>query len=179
MSGPTHQKQMAERRAIIRSEQQSAPRPNQPTEPSTMHAMSRLSNDLEGRQSARDYLSGQDEGVFYPRLPANSPWSGTGPQLPPEEFLGYSVNDLTPCGEVFEQQASLSATARISAEADNGAECAPTLAALPPAEVVETSAPTSSITRASTTPVGDGDGANHSTVRNPVPNLIHRPARKL
>jgi hypothetical protein len=172
MSGPTHQKQMAERRAIIKGEQQSA------SEPSTMFAMSRLSNDLEGKQSARDYLAGQDEGVFYPKLPASSPWSGAGPQPGLEPSLGVAIDAQEACGEPFEVArsiAALSATASAFANALVGDGGAPSVAASPAGVAAP---PTSSITSASTTPVGDGDGAKHSTVRNPVPNLT-RPGRKL
>jgi hypothetical protein len=174
MNGPSAKREQQERRTIITNEQ-SKLRPGD-SAASTMFEMSRLANDLEGRQSARDYLAGQDEGVFYPKLPATSPWSGSGPQPGPEEPLGYSVNDLLPTGEPHEVAASiaeLSATVSV-AEADNGG--AP-LAAASPADVA--APPTSSFARASTSPVGDGDGANHSTVRNPVPNLIRRPRRKL
>jgi hypothetical protein len=180
MSGPSAKSEQAERRAIIKGDQ--ALRPGD-SSPSTMHAMSRLSNDLEGRQSARDYVVGEAETVSYPSIPAG-PWSSGYAQLPPEEPLGYSVNDLLPTGEPHElarSLAELSATALISADAGRAEVAAPTLVDHPTANVVERASATSLISSASASPAGDGDGVghNHSIVRNPVPNLIHRPARKL
>ena len=110
--------EQALRRDVMRSDQQSAARPNdQQSEPTTMHAMSRLSNDLEGRQSARDYVVGQDKSVDYPKLPASSPWSSQWAQLPPELPTGIAIDAQEPCGEAFEVArsiAALSATASTS-----------------------------------------------------------------
>jgi hypothetical protein len=132
--------EQAERRAVITNEQKLRPGDQQPT---TLHALSKLSNDLEGRASARDYVVGEAESVSYPRLPANSPW-GDGPQPGLEPPLNYSVLDQEPNGTFAEVQASLSAIGAASVVAGNGAECAP---ALPVA--VETSAPNSLISGAS------------------------------
>jgi hypothetical protein len=48
--------------------------------------------------------------IAYPRLPEDSPWSSN--PLPPEPPLGYSVDDLEPVGEVFEQEAKPQVRAR-------------------------------------------------------------------
>jgi hypothetical protein len=51
---------------------------------------------------------GNDPSQLYPRIPSG-PWSGSGPQMPPEEPLGFSVEDMMPCGTPSEVQRSLSA----------------------------------------------------------------------
>jgi hypothetical protein len=44
---------------------------------------------------------GNDPATLYPRLP-DGPWSSSQPQPPPEEPLGYSVEDMLPVGEPHE-----------------------------------------------------------------------------
>ena len=116
MSGPSAKAEQARRRDVLRSDQQSNLRPGE-HEPSTMHAMSRLSNDLEGRQSARDYVVGEAESVSYPRLPANSPW-GDGPQPGLEPPTGVAIDAQEPNGTFAEISASLSAAASASPAED-------------------------------------------------------------
>lgn len=171
MSGPTHQKEMAERRAMLGNDQKLR---DGDREPATFHSLANLDTGLEGRFAKADYVAGQDPSVNYPRLPTNSPWSGDGPQPGLEPSLGYSVNDLIPCGEVFELQASLSA-AGASADAGNGAECAPAPTA------VETSAPNSLISSASAADqASKGVQAAHNTiVRGSLHPTLTRPGRRL
>ncbi len=141
MSGPTHQKEMAECRAMLGNEQKLR---DGDREPATFHSLANLDTGLEGRFAKADYVAGQDEGVFYPRLPANSPW-GDGPQPGPEMALGYSVNDLLPTGEPHEIARSLAelSAAGASAEADTAEVVAPTLVDHPTANVVERTSATS------------------------------------
>jgi hypothetical protein len=51
-------------------------------------------------QSKPDFTIGKDEVVHYPRLPGNSPWQQEQP--PPEEPLGFSVEEMPPMGEPHE-----------------------------------------------------------------------------
>jgi hypothetical protein len=55
-------------------------------------------------------VSGEAPTVRYPRLPPSSPWGAPDP-VPPEPPLGFSVSEPIVCGEVFEQERSLSALA--------------------------------------------------------------------
>jgi hypothetical protein len=80
-----------ERRAVLVGEQQSKLRQGDQHEPTTMHAMSRLSNDLEGRQSARDVISGTELATDYPIIPSG-PWSSNYARLPDEPPLGYAID---------------------------------------------------------------------------------------
>jgi hypothetical protein len=173
MSGPSAKAEQTLRRDVLRSEQQSKPGPGQ-HEPTTLHAMSRLSNDLEGRASARDYVAGSDAATDYPAIPSG-PWSSSYGRLPDELPLGVAIDAQEPCGEPFEvarSLAELSATG-VMAEANNGG--AP-LAASP--NVV--APPASSSDGASATPPENGGevGLAHSIVRTSSPTLS-RPARKL
>jgi hypothetical protein len=106
-NGPSAKAEQAERQAIIKGDQQSKLRPGE-HEPSTMHAMSRLSNDLQGRQSARDYLSGSEAATHYPAIPSG-PWSSSYGRLPDELPLGVAIDAQEACGEPFEVAASIAA----------------------------------------------------------------------
>jgi hypothetical protein len=174
--GPTHQKEMAERRAIIKGDQQPNLRPGE-HEPSTMFAMANLDTGVTPSRVGKSYVAGSEPAVQYEAIPSG-PWSSSYGRLPDEPPTGVAIDAQEPCGEPFEvarSLASLSATARISAEADIGAECAPVTSV-----AVETSAPNSSISTASAIPPESGgeDGLAHSIVRSSSPTF-HRPARKL
>ena len=180
--GPSHQAEQKDRLTVLKNEQAQHRAEH---EPSTMFAMANLGIDTSissGRQG-REYVSGSEPHVSYPS--AAGPWADP-VRVPDEPPLNYAIGEMVPCGEHFEvarSLASLPATALISADAGNGAECAPTLAATPSAEVVETSAPNSLISSASASPAGDGDGArtepNHSSAA-PFPTLsLSRPRRRL
>ena len=130
-NGPSAKAEMAERRAVITADQQSKLRPSD-SAPSTMHAMSRLSNDLEGRQSARDYLSGSDVATDYPFISAG-PWSSDYAKVPDEPPLGYAIDAQEAVGTFAE--ISLSA----AVVADKAEVVAP-LVATPSANVEHASA---------------------------------------
>lgn len=69
----------------------------------TLHSRAVADLELEataGRHSKASIVSGATPTVQYPRLPASSPWAAD--MVPPEEPLGYSVNDLSPTGELHE-----------------------------------------------------------------------------
>ena len=180
--GPSHRAEQKDRLAVLKNEQQvSNLRPGD-SEPATLHSLANLDTGLEGRFSKADYVSGQDESVFYPRLPANSPW-GDGPNPGLEPPTGVAIDAQLPCGEPFEvarSLAELSATALMAAEAGKAEVAAPTLVDHPTANVVERTSATSLISSASASPAGDGDevGHNHSIVRTSSPTL-HRPTRRL
>jgi hypothetical protein len=103
--GASAKLEQKERLAVLKNDQQSNLRPDE-HEPTTLHAMSKLSNDLEGRASARDYVAGSDAATDYPTIPSG-PWSSGYGRLPDEPSLGYAINDLVPCGEPHEIAASL------------------------------------------------------------------------
>jgi hypothetical protein len=60
---------------------------------------------------------GNDPAKLYPALP-DGPWSSSQPQPPPEEPLGYSIDEMQTCGEVFEVERSLSPPATSPVAAD-------------------------------------------------------------
>jgi hypothetical protein len=82
-------------------------------EPSTYHKLAGLSDDLGGRFRVKESISGEEAAVHVPRLPENSPWAGD--PVPPEEPLGYSINDLAPTGETHELGVSSSSSSATSA----------------------------------------------------------------
>jgi hypothetical protein len=69
-------------------------------------------------QSKPDFTVGRDERVDYPRIPSG-PW-GSGPQVPDEPALGFSVDDLEPCGEPFEQERAYLQSAATSLSSGDG-----------------------------------------------------------
>jgi hypothetical protein len=66
---------------------------------------------------------GNDPATLYPALP-DGPWSSSQPQPPPEEPLGYSVEDMLPVGEPHEISAALAPPAVVSpvVRQDRGAD---------------------------------------------------------
>jgi hypothetical protein len=64
-----------------------------------------LDTSLGGRFAAGGDVSGAEEATHYPRQPENSPWSHD--PVPPEEPLGFSVQDVEPCGTPVEIAASI------------------------------------------------------------------------
>lgn len=69
----------------------------------TYFQQSQVAEELDakaGRFAKPSVVSGANPTVQYPRLPASSPWAAD--MVPPEEPLGYSVNDLSPTGELHE-----------------------------------------------------------------------------
>lgn len=178
MTGPSAKAEQAERRAIIKGDQQSAPRPN---EPSTMFQMANLNVDTgvtPSRVGKDSYVTGSEKSVSYPA--SAGPWSSSYGRVPDERPLGYSVEEMVPCGEHFEvarSLASLPATALISADAGRAEE---ECAVLPVAAA--TSSATSLISSASAerdqAPKGDGVGPQPVHTRTPSPTF-HRPTRRL
>ena len=119
----SHQREQQERQAVLTGEQKLRPGDY---EPSTLHAMSRLSNDLEGRASARDYVTGSEQTTNYPPI-QSGPWSSDYAKLPDEPALGFSVEAVEPTGTPAEVAASIAAANLISASAaqPNGGEPSP------------------------------------------------------
>jgi hypothetical protein len=112
--GASAKLEQKERLSVLKNGQQvSNLRPGD-SEPATLHSLANLDTGLEGRFAKADYVAGQDEGVFYPRLPANSPWSGAGPQPGLEPPTGVAIDAQEPCGEAFEVAASIVATPAFS-----------------------------------------------------------------
>jgi hypothetical protein len=62
-----------------------------------------------GRFRAKETISGSEQAVEYPRLPASSSWAGD--PVPPEEPLGLDVNAMEPCGTPVEIERSLASLA--------------------------------------------------------------------
>ena len=58
-------------------------------------------------------ITGEGPATLYPRLPASSPWSGEGPQVPDEEPLGVAIDQQECTGTPAELAASLSSMVRI------------------------------------------------------------------
>ena len=144
--GPSHQAEQKERLAVLKNEQQSNLRPGD-YEPSTLHEMANLGidTDISSGRSKGDYVSGSQAATNYPAIPSG-PWSADYAKVPDEPPLGYAIDAQEPVGTFAE--ISLSA-AGASADAGNGAECAPGPTA------VETSTPNSLISSASASPAGD------------------------
>ena len=182
MSGPSAKAEQTLRRDVLRSDQQSKLRPGE-HEPSTMHAMSRLSNDLEGRQSARDYLSGSEPATHYPLI-SSGPWSSSYGRLPDEPPLGVAIDAQEPCGEPFEMAASIAAlsatasapVANVVAGTAGGAPSAssPDVVATPASSLISSAS-------ASQDAEGGRDRAHQPTARGSVssPTLSRRSVRKL
>jgi hypothetical protein len=150
-------------------------------EPSTYHALANLNVDTgvtPSRIGKGDYVTGSEAAANYPVLPSG-PWSSDYGRVPDEGPLGYEIGAQVPCGEPHEIAASLPATALISAGVGNGAECAPTLAATPSAEVVETSAPNSLISSASAADQASKGGGEPQPVHRRAPSPLTRPRRRL
>jgi hypothetical protein len=92
---------MAERRRIIAEDRDRL---------STYHALAQSSIDDErgGRYAAVQRPAtfvGAGPAISYPRLPADSP-SNQLAMTPKEEPLGYSIDEMEPTGERWEQEAS-------------------------------------------------------------------------
>jgi hypothetical protein len=118
--------------------------------PSTLFAQSQVGRRLDGStnyEATRDLIqAGEGLVVEYPRLPASSPWSGVGPQVPNEEPLGVAIDQQECTGTAAEVAASLDELATETAPANSSNkpddELAerfgghPTSAVSPPAEVV-------------------------------------------
>jgi hypothetical protein len=86
-------------------------------------------NDEGGRYAKPMNVIGSTPTVDYPRLPSG-PWADP-VQVPPEEPLGFSVEDHEPVGTIQEIQASLDGTTNTVAD----------VAASPCGEVVVSSSP--------------------------------------
>ena len=92
--GPSAKAEQAERRDVLRNEQQTAKlRPGE-HEPSTFHAMANLDTSLGGRFAKADYVAGEEATTGYPRLPSSSPWAGDPIGIEPPI-------DATDCGVAF------------------------------------------------------------------------------
>jgi hypothetical protein len=187
----------AERRAVIKGDQQSKLRPGD-SSPSTMFELANLNVDTgvtPSRVGKDSYLSGSEEAVHQPAIPSG-PWSSGWAQLPPEGPLNYAINDLEANGtpaEVAASIAALSATASSPVDVVAGiAEIVvPTLVAASPANAVEPISASSLISPQSAdgasakletkTPEGVRDRAHQPTVRGSVshPIPLNRPMRRL
>jgi hypothetical protein len=177
MSGPSAKREQVERLAIIRGEQKLRPGDQQPT---TLHAMSRLSNDLEGRASARDYVSGSDPNVDYPALPSG-PWSSNYGRVPDEPPLNYSVLEQEPVGTPAEVAASIAALSAAASPVDaevGMAGGAPSVAASP-SDVA--APPATSSDGASAVQDAGGGRASSQPVHSAAGSspTLHRPIRRL
>jgi hypothetical protein len=76
------------------------------TSATTFHQLASLGDQsLGSRFAAGGEVSGAQEETHYPRLPEGSPWSHD--PVPPEAPLGFSVEDVEPCGTSAEIAASL------------------------------------------------------------------------
>jgi hypothetical protein len=95
------QKEQAERKSLVGSDQAT-----------TYHKLGNLDTSLGGRFAAGGDVSGAEEATHYPRLPESSPWSHD--PVPPEAALGFSVEDVEPCGTPAEIAASIGAGLRSS-----------------------------------------------------------------
>jgi hypothetical protein len=79
------------------------------------HAVS-SANDLMGGRFGVDSKSvviGSSP-ISYPRIPSG-PWSGAD-IVPPEQPLGYAIDQQEPTGEIWEQAASSAPTARVTGD---------------------------------------------------------------
>jgi hypothetical protein len=93
-----NQSTQREKEEVLRNERKLKSGDRQST---TYHAQAMAGLDEPGgRFSEARYVSGSEPSTNMPRLPANSPWAHD--PVPPEEPLGYSVNDLEPTGEAHE-----------------------------------------------------------------------------
>jgi hypothetical protein len=92
----SRQEEMAERRALARSDQAT-----------TYRDLASLGDtSLSGRFAAGGAVSGEEELVRYPRQDETSPWSSSS-RVPDEPPLGFEIDRLdNVTGEFFEVQAS-------------------------------------------------------------------------
>ena len=97
MTSPSAIREQKERREVLK---------NDLAEPTTFHQLANLDTSPGGRFSPGGYVSGSEAIVQYPPLPASSPWSGAGPQVPDEEPTGIDINAQEPCGTFAEVQRS-------------------------------------------------------------------------
>jgi hypothetical protein len=124
MPGPSHHKEQAERRDVLRNEQKLRPGDHEPT---TFSALAGLDTSLDGRFAPGGYVSGSEQATEYPRLPEASPWSGSvDPGV--EQPLGVSIDQLEPTGTAAEIEHSLAQVAAPAASFGS-----------PPAEVLTAS----------------------------------------
>ena len=163
--GPSHQAEQKDRLAVLKNEQAQH-------EPTTYHSLANLNVDtsVSSGRVGKDYVAGSELAVQYPA--ASGPWADP-VRVPDEPPLGYPIDAQEPVGTFAEISLSAAGASAVAGKV-GGAPSVPS-----PADVV--APPASSISRASTSPVGDGNGVgpNQSIVRSPVPNLIHRPVRRL
>jgi hypothetical protein len=94
----SRQEEQAERKSLVGSDQAT-----------TYHKLGNLDLSLGGRFAAGGDVSGAEEATHYPRQPESSPWSHD--PVPPEPALGFSVEEVEPCGTPAEIAASLAQSA--------------------------------------------------------------------
>jgi hypothetical protein len=117
MSGPSEKISQAEKRAVLQNDklvrdQQTHMKlaelfwENERRQRDTFHnrTQSDLNLENQGRFAKQSNVTGSAGAVEYPRLPAGNPWADA--PLGNEEPLGYSIDDHTPVGEVFELEQS-------------------------------------------------------------------------
>lgn len=157
-----------ERRAVLKNDQQSAPRPND-HEPSTMFQMANLGVDtsVSSGRSGKDYVAGSELAVQYPA--ASGPWSSDYARLPDEPALGFSVEAQEANGTPAEIVASLPVTlAGKQAEGDS----------VPP--VAFPSAASSTAVSASASDQAPKWAEQPVTIHSaPAPPTLTRPRRRL
>jgi hypothetical protein len=125
------------------------------------------------KEAKADFTVGRDEAVHYPRLPSG-PWSG--PQPPPEEPLGFSVEEMPVMGEPFEVERA----ANLLAERAEAAELAVAAAGPLPCGSADASLSTVGLANsapfAAELPPGDGAAFHSSTGLGPGPALATSPS---
>jgi hypothetical protein len=109
-----------------------------------------------------------DPSKLYPPIPGG-PW-GSGPQVPDEPPLGFSVNDLEPCGELHELQRSAATDNLQGGSCGEAGYSSPATAAdLPPLlGLAEGPSPMPE----ATSPVGSDDSATDPTLGSSDPSLL-------
>jgi hypothetical protein len=97
MTSPSAIREQKERREVLKNDR---------AEPTTFHQLANLDTSPGGRFNPGGYVSGSEAIVQYPPLPASSPWSGEGPQVPDEGPTNIDINAQEPTGTFAEVQRS-------------------------------------------------------------------------
>jgi hypothetical protein len=99
MSDLKNDRTQAERRAVLKNDRA----------PTTYHQLAGVDQALEGggRFGKVEYISGSEPSSQYPRLPALSPWSGSG-DVGLEPPTGVAIDAMEAVGTPAEVSASLS-----------------------------------------------------------------------
>jgi hypothetical protein len=124
---PTTDTTMKEKEEILRNDRRA----------STMHGRASADLDLEntGRFAKPHAVIGVDGAPDYPRLPSG-PWADP-VQVPPEEPLGYDINEAPIVGEAFELGEAVTPSALAQGEANTQASVATQSELAPPNHLVD------------------------------------------